>query len=1192
MSTTSSVTTNTNDYAPGSYAIVTATGFDAGSTVAFEVDHVSDPGADGIFGTADDTVIELGGEGHDAWFITDGGEGDLDGKVNGTIVTTWYVNPDDSAGARFLLTASTSSGWFASNTFTDAKPVTGQGEPANPNNPGGSLIETFLVSSTAGTGVIHSIVKIGSNTTFERGYNSDFRDVQFNETNAANFNRAITLAEIPVVDINGVSYREFDLDLNEDNGGTNPLITLHTLMIFASDTNLLTGFDPVTKTFPSGTATLLYNMDQAGDVSTLLTDWNSGSGTGDYAFFIPELGVSGLPGFTGLPQSKYIYIYSEFGTLNGQGSGVSGGFEEWFVVSAPNPSMTIDKTASIAGNVADHAGDVINYTLQVSNTGNVNLTGVIVTDPYADAGSIVRGADLFGDNDNILELAEVWTYTATHTVTQAEIDSNGGGDGSLENTATADSNETDPVTDSASVPVLQLPSLNITKDASVPGGSADAAGELISYVINVQNTGNMTLTGVTVTDPYADAGSITRAADVVGDNDNLLEVGETWSYTATHTVTQAEIDSNGGGDGFLENIATADSNQTDPDTDDASVPVDQNKALHIEKDADLTVVDTVGQTITYTYEVTNAGNAAIANVVVMDDNATPGDTTDDFELTLVDGDADNDGLLDVGETWMYESTRDVTQDMLDDGGDIVNTATATGDDAESDDDDATVTVDQNPGISIDKVTVYGSESGDDLTGIHIGDVIGWRYTVTNTGNVALSDVTVTDDNGTPLDDSDDFTANYISGDTDHDDLLDVNETWIFSASGFAVSGTYSNTGYVEGSSSDGQSATDSDDSGYTAIPREALIAPTNTTPYQYISGTAMSFQDYYVGQGGVIQYSVKGGKISQTNPGVFFYFTGASGDIDGVDNNNDGKADQMTVTIDQTMTPDGTTSAFKPLNVSNVQLYKVNDLNNNGMVDAGDSLTTIKLNSNQISMSSGDVSITFTPDAVDSMYIIGVKYQTSTVVGNTVVKSGGVYPTVNYTFDTVMDNVTIETYDGGVNLAPKPNTGSKMLLAGDGGDGAHAANDNQVNVLVKAAMAWWAAQGQDVSALADVSVDLSDLGQDGDGKWILGVTNGNDITLDDDGAGLGWSTGVGGVAANKVDMLSVLVHEMGHVLGMTDEQMGDMLAVGDRMVPGGETENGDDDAGGDDDAVASLPDQAEQWGMVGIQQAENHVNFS
>ena len=38
-------------------------------------------------------------------------------------------------------------------------------------------------------------------------------------------------------------------------------------------------------------------------------------------------------------------------------------------------------------------------------------------------------------------------------------------------------------------------------------------------------------------------------------------------------MTQAEIDNNGGGDGDIDNIATADSNQTGPDTDDATVPV-------------------------------------------------------------------------------------------------------------------------------------------------------------------------------------------------------------------------------------------------------------------------------------------------------------------------------------------------------------------------------------------------------------------------------------------------------------------------------------------------------------------------------------------------------------------------------------------------------------------------------------------
>jgi uncharacterized repeat protein (TIGR01451 family) len=458
---------------------------------------------------------------------------------------------------------------------------------------------------------------------------------------------------------------------------------------------------------------------------------------------------------------------------------------------ARNASLNIIKDATVPGGTADTAGEKISYVITVQNTGNTTLTGVTVADPYADAGSIVRGPDVVGDNDGLLEVGETWGYTAKHTVTQAEIDSNGGGDGQLENIATADSNETGPDTDDASVPVARNASLNIIKDATVPGGTADTAGEKISYAITVANTGNTTLTGVTVTDPYADAGSIVRGLDVVGDNDGLLEVGETWGYTAKHTVTQAEIDSNGGGDGQLENIATADSNETDPDTDDASVPVARNPALNIIKNVSSVtdgpdafpgaLVNGAGDVIHYAIKVQNTGNTTLTGVTVTDPYANAGSIVRGADLV-----GDNDALLEVGETWSYTAAHTVLQSEIDSNGggngQLENIATADSNETGPDTDDASVPLVFNPGVNIDKTAAIADGHADQA-----GDIINYTVVVTNTGNVTLNNVQVTDSfegaANVILTNSNSFNAALHTGNTFVDPngngVLDVGETWTY-----------------------------------------------------------------------------------------------------------------------------------------------------------------------------------------------------------------------------------------------------------------------------------------------------------------------------------------------------------------------------------------------------------------------------
>src|SRR5262245_4226935 len=93
------VSTDLLDYAPGSTAYITVTGADQGSTIEFLVRHVTNTGADGVFGTPDDVFGDNSGGGHTSFLVTDGVRtagsdgvlgtaddgGDLDGSANGVI---------------------------------------------------------------------------------------------------------------------------------------------------------------------------------------------------------------------------------------------------------------------------------------------------------------------------------------------------------------------------------------------------------------------------------------------------------------------------------------------------------------------------------------------------------------------------------------------------------------------------------------------------------------------------------------------------------------------------------------------------------------------------------------------------------------------------------------------------------------------------------------------------------------------------------------------------------------------------------------------------------------------------------------------------------------------------------------------------------------------------------------------------
>ena len=114
------------------------------------------------------------------------------------------------------------------------------------------------------------------------------------------------------------------------------------------------------------------------------------------------------------------------------------------------------------------------------------------------------------------------------------------------------------------------------------------------------------------------------------------------------------------------------------------------------------------------------------------------------------------------EVWVYKAAHTVTQADLNSngGGDgkLENTADVVTLQTAKQSATADVLIDASGLLTIDKITIIGSQTGDGLTNVAVGTPVTWKYTVANTGNVSLNSVTVKDDAGIISNLTDDFTA--------------------------------------------------------------------------------------------------------------------------------------------------------------------------------------------------------------------------------------------------------------------------------------------------------------------------------------------------------------------------------------------------------------------------------------------------
>ncbi len=404
--------------------------------------------------------------------------------------------------------------------------------------------------------------------------------------------------------------------------------------------------------------------------------------------------------------------------------------------------------------LAVEEGDTVHYCIAIRNVGLGAAVNVTVSDPLL---GFVQNIALLPAGDEVVFAAQPYVVPV-------------GAPNPLVNTATAIADNAPEVTDPAVVsPDPLVASISLEKTVLV-GADADCSGavegddELVSgdpgtavtYCFVVTNTGTVHLMVAEVADSTLGVMIPIPAAN------QLLAPGTTVivSYAATITdnlVNTASVT----GDPVTETGDPIPELPDVTDDNDAEVTLDLVPGIRLEKTVvtgvnadcseavegvDELVSGAVGTAVTYCFTVTNTGNTHLLVTEVVD--ATLG-----VNIAI----AAADQLLAPGVSVTVSHNATIT-------GDLVNTASVTGDPVDengdpipdtpdvTDDNDAEVDEPPAPGVALSKTVLAGADADcstavegvDELVSAVAGTAVTYCFTVTNTGNTHLLVVEVVD----------------------------------------------------------------------------------------------------------------------------------------------------------------------------------------------------------------------------------------------------------------------------------------------------------------------------------------------------------------------------------------------------------------------------------------------------------------
>jgi len=324
-------------------------------------------------------------------------------------------------------------------------------------------------------------------------------------------------------------------------------------------------------------------------------------------------------------------------------------------------SLEKDAVIDLSGTV--RAGDEIEYSFEAENTGNVTLRDVEIADDLTGLSEIEY---IWPDvsEPGVLPSGETVTATASYTLTQEDID-RGIVSNSAEVSGVDGDDEEHTDTDTADVVIPAVPAVDFDKTGELVAEGLPFAGDEVGFEFTVENTGNVTLSSLQITEGLDGVSEI--VFDAWPAADGILAPGQEVTATATYVLSQADVDA-----GEVVNTATLTGTPSRGDAveedAEATVELAQSAGLEIVKSAELLDENgdglaNPGEAIRYSFAVENTGNVTLTDVDVDDEKVTGVATT----ATLAPGQT----VTVIADDYTVTQAEAAA-------GEVVNTATATG----------------------------------------------------------------------------------------------------------------------------------------------------------------------------------------------------------------------------------------------------------------------------------------------------------------------------------------------------------------------------------------------------------------------------------------------------------------------------------------------------------------------------------